>query len=392
MAARTNPSTRGIQLLKGGVLAIVLHTLNEAGSFVVMFGTITALPRPTPAAILAVALFMLGRLVFVLWPDAFTPYPETQAEYNFYKLDLKCKAAQPEAQLVVQGTSRSVNLQEVPVFEKRWHTRDRMLNISQPLNTYWNMNLLHRRNPGLLDKADFWVMDVVPVQLYFNYGFTEREPLFLRESTLDERLRVTSSLNRMWALAEMVVPLQSHHHSVANWLRAASTLRATPQARLDALLAINAQRLPDIQGEQKGVVQLNPTQIQDVFADISYPSPAIASAVQVAAFHELLARRPAKAEALFVHFPMRPEFRELLRRKDALPTRDALRAFLQQATSDHVHLDWFNEQDEMGLADSDYSPDGFHPSLKGMNTVAKYIAKRYRQLVPLSDDTPRSTP
>jgi len=346
--------------------------------------TLTGLPVPSSAALAALFLAGIGRLFFLMYPDAFDAYPETQNEYNFYKVDLRCKAATPDAQLVVQGTSRLLHLKlrDVPIFTRRWHTRDRMANISQPLNTFWHMNAIQRRNPGILDAAELWVIDLVPAQFYISYGFTEKDTLFLRESTLDEKLRIHYPGRRMRALVDMVVPLWSHHHTIANWCRALRGLNATPQQRLETLLAIDEHALPDIAGERQEV-ELSPHDVRRMFAAVGYPADAPIAETQQAAFAELMARRPQGVKLLLVHFPLREDFVEAIRTDGDANTKLRMRELIEPYASDDAHLDWFDTPKEMSITDDDLGPDGFHPSLLRMGTIGKYIAHQYRTLVPV---------
>ncbi len=345
--------------------------------------TLSALPAPTASAVLAVLLFAAGRVFFVAYPDAFIAYPETQSEYNFYKLDLQCKAAPREAQIVVQGTSRLVLLNSVPLLPKRWHTRDRVINVSQPLNTFWHMNLLHRRNPGLLDVAELWVIDVVPLQTRVALGFEERDALFLRESTLAERLRVRGVANRARALADFAFPFWSHHHAAANWYRALGTFRAPPQDLLGALSIIDENRLPDITGARAGI-RLEPGALRNMFAFVVYPPKSQLSQVQVEAFHELLARRPAETHLFFIHFPFRDGFGENIARLGGTGSKERMREFIEGVTSDRIHAEWYEAPRDLGFVDEDFAADEFHLSFSGIAKVEKHIAQRYREWLPLA--------
>jgi hypothetical protein len=353
--------------------------------------TLTALPPLPRPAILAVVLVTIGRFFFLAAPDAFEPYPETQSEYNFYKIDLQCKAQAREAQIVVQGTSRLVLLNDVPLFLKRWHTKDRVLNVSQPLNTFWHMNLLHRRNPGLLDKAELWVIDVVPLQTRVALGFEESDALFLRESTLAERLRVHGIFNRARATADFAFPLWSHHHAVVNWYRALRTLGATPQDRLRILESIDENRLPDITGERVGI-DLAPNALRNMFAFVAYPPQSQPSQVQLNAFDELMARRRTDTHLLFIHFPFRDDFGKNIEDLGGMASKKRMREFIQQKSSDRIHAEWYEAPSEMRFVDEDFSPDGFHLTLSGMDKIEKHLARRYREFIPRAEDNSSTEP
>ncbi len=345
--------------------------------------TLTAFPLPTAAAALALLLFGLGRVFFLAYPDAFIAYPETQAEYNFYKQDLRCKAMQPVAQVVIQGTSRLELVQKIPLFEKRWHTKDRMLNVSQPLNTFWHMNLLHRRNPGLLNSAELWIMDVLPAQMRVAWGFNERDALFLRESTLAEKLRVRGAAHRAQALTDGLLPVWSQHHSVANWGRALLTLNASPQERLDTLTAIDGNRLPDITGA-RSAIPTDPQVVKKMFAEVLYTPGRPISRIQIEAFHEILARRPPSTHLLLIHPPFRGDFGVMVDQMGGTDSKDEMRRFIESAGGAGVHVEWLESPGDLDFTDEDFAPDGIHGSFSGIKKYEKHFARRYREWIPLA--------
>ncbi len=353
--------------------------------------TLTAFPIPTPAAWLALALLALGRIFFLALPDAFIAYPETQAEYNFYKQDLRCQAMQPEAQIIIQGTSRLELLQKLPLFEKRWHTKDRIVNVSQPLNTFWHMNLLLRRNPGLLNATELWIMDVLPAQARVAWGFNEHDALFLRESTLIEKLRIRSAIHRMQALSDLILPLWSHHHSAANWARALRGLTATPQQQLDAILAIDGNRLPDITGARTAFPE-DPRLVRKMFAEVLYTPEQPESQVQRVAFRELLSRRPPDTHALLIHLPYREDFATMLVEMGCISSKDEMRRFVEQADGPGVHVEWLENPDTLEFIDDDFAPDGIHATFSGIKKIEKHFAQRYREWVPLPAEEVISAP
>jgi len=354
--------------------------------------TLTALPLPTPAAALGVLLFALMRVFFLVFPNAFIAYPETQVEYNLYKQDLRCKAQPPVAQVIIQGTSRLELIQKLPLFEKRWHTKDRMANLSQPLNTFWHMNLLHRRNPGLLNSTEFWIIDVLPVQTRVSLGFNEHDTLFLRESTVAEKLRIRDTADRVRALADVVLPLWSQHHNPANWVRALWTLGASAQERLDTLMAIDGKRLPDITGARSAFPQEDMELVKEIFARFLYTPDRPDSEVQFAAYRELLARRPPSTQLWFIHPPYRTDFARFLDDAATQTSIRDMRQFIEGAAADSIHVEWLDTPDELGFASEDFAPDGVHASFSGIGKLEKYFAQRYRKWVPLAPEDAQASP
>ncbi len=349
--------------------------------------TLAEFPWPSRACVAAVGLFLAARLFFAFQPDFFNATPESATEYYFYTNDLALKVDKPEAQIVVQGTSRSMAIDLIPIGARRWHTRDRLYNVSRPLNTWWQMAAILRRNPDLLRHADLWLIDVLPFQARWGHGLRPTDRLFLRESTLREKWLVDSPLDRLLVLFDAVVPAWSNSHTVANWWRATKLARSDDAARLEHLLS-GGYRERYADREELNIMEqmiADPDEARRSFVSILYDEKKT-SRVQLDALRSLLDARPAQTHLLFFHGPFNAEFAAIATEERLERGREEMSRMIGPLLSDHVHMIWMQSAAESGLSEDDFHLDGVHLNETGMAKATRSLAQWYRSVADGAND------
>lgn len=344
------------------------------------------MPFPTRAAWLALALFLGARVFFLVFPSAFIAYPELLRESTFYSIDQQCAMREPEPQIVIQGTSRLMPVQFVPIETNRWHTQDKVLNLSDLGNTFWHMAALMRRHPHLLDHADLQVIDLIPFQLTINSSFTEADALFLRESTLTEKWLVRDPARRLRAFADVIVPAWSQRHTAANWYRALSEWPRTESERLDLIRRVPSYKFNDLQRitDQLNQYPNDPDKQRVVIAEALY-SEGAPSEIQVHALAELIKNRPPHGYLLFTRPPFRADFDRIVRERPALVESERrLHDLAIASAGDRTLVRWYETPEELSLVDQDYTGDGAHFTPSGIAALQLYFAQIYRELYPLT--------
>jgi hypothetical protein len=334
-----------------------------------------------PAAWLALVVLVGGSLFFRIVPDAFVACPETLFELWFYRIDQRIKAESRRPQVIVEGTSRLMPIRRVPIGPRNWKTEDQMINLSMGGNTFWHMLALHRRNPRLTERTEFAVIDLVPFQLAVNDNFTESDRLFLRESTVREKLRIHDPILRLKALADFVLPVWSERYSAASWWRALRRLGATPAQRYEILRSI-----PDIRLEESrqltaavDVAEGDDDKHRAIVAFLLYNLPTL-SKVQRGALADLTASFPDSCWVLLTRAPHRRDFADSVSDESDRAKEKLLRKAAESVTSDHVFLLWMDDASAPGWTESDYSGDGFHFSNQGAKKMQVYLGETYRKL------------
>ncbi len=329
-----------------------------------------------------IVLFALMRCVFFVIADAFIAYPEAAFEQLFYATDLRCRMTAGAPQVMLQGTSRLVFMEDVPIDDRLRRADGGMMNVSIAGNTFWHMMALRRRNPELFARSELTVIDLLPMELYIGRNFNEDSALFFRESSIEEKVRIGSPFVRARALADVVVPAWSRRYRAETWWNALTHVRDTDSERLEAVVRVPADHFPEVvdwgnELDSVGQDQLDPLRL---IARVVNPQGRL-SRVQLHALRELVATTPAAGTLSLVHLPYRPDLDSVFDESpDSRARLSEFRDIVESVGGPRVIVRWYDSMEQFGLTEADYGADGLHLRRQGGIEVWKRdIARQYQE-------------
>lgn len=334
------------------------------------------MPRPAPAAWLALGLFLAARFLLLPFSDALLLIPEQDADSLYNAAEAQHRLSiQPSPRVIILGTSRLGILSPDCVAEQWGISTQEVANFSIAGNNFWRSALLFRRNPELLDRVDAIILDIFPFQLYTSILFTEEDPFFLRLASIEDRWMVRDPLARFKAFSDLAVPLWSERHNLVGWLQAPTLLRPTPRERSGTFLRLiqdpGSAREPGATDKP----ERNP-QAQDKSS--GYAPPPVISQIQVQALRKLIDLMPEGCKLFLVWLPVREDFDAALRQDAALhASYTQFRQHLEELDSPAVESVWLDNPQGTLVARSGFV-DEVHYTRQGIATVCTLLGEALR--------------
>lgn len=333
--------------------------------------------RPVSRAL----LYVLGLAVVLrvcLWyrPDTVL---FTAEEYNFktqIARELRYReGGKPNPKVVILGSSR-LDLVPDDWWPEYFGVADSdVVAVSRAGPTFWHNLSFLRRNPEILSEARVVVLDILPYQLYRGRAFTEEGELFLKHSTLAERMRVSDPLDRAKAVLDLAVPVWSERHSVHVWkdaiqstLAGKSSLYASLQEEVRIHEQINRDR-----GVEAGLQAFRRLML------FLYTPPAVVSKVQEQALLDLCELMPPDCRILFTWLPVHRRYENLISTNEVARESDRVfRDTMQALNHPNASVIWYEDMRAMGLTRADFT-DGVHYTESGLRKVCALLAQDVRK-------------
>lgn len=341
----------------------------------VKFDTLTALPRPAKAVVLAVFLCATARVAFLVWPDAFLTIPESETLQLYLFNEARFRTGQtPSPRVLIMGTSRLGILPPERIAPAAGCAETEVANYALAGNSFWRTLVFFRRNPELLAHARVIILDLLPFQLYQSRIFSENDEVFLRMSTLDERQRVREAGNRTIALADLVFPVWSERHLPGGWLTGVMQLPLAPEQRYHAFM----QSAAAVRGYQEALEHGGDAGKTEKAMRGYAPEPKVSN-VQVRALEDLLQMIPEQCTLYLVWLPVRADFTAMLEEDaQAKASYDAFRAFIKTVHAPRVRVEWCDPAATPEFTGGDFT-DIVHYSEQGIVKTAALLSRLIQQ-------------
>lgn len=339
---------------------------------------------------LALALFLTARLLLYLCSDALLFAPESHAHKSYLANEIAYRqSGHKHPRVVVMGTSRLGSL-PIPLFaDKLGLNHADVANYSLAGNNFWRTLTFFRRNPEILTRAEFVVIDLLPYQLYVGPMFDEQDSLFLRLATLDERLAVRDPYSRAIALADLALPAWSERRTPPAWLRAVSFIPLTEEQRYQEIsYAIeNRKTTFDLRPD----VQIADVDDRDLMGSDYVPPPCV-SEVQIMSINALAELMPSNCQLTLVWLPIEGKFaRALLDDENLNESYELYRRLIERYRGSNTKLIWWERNDELEALEHSFI-DAVHYSPQGMACMTNALANTLLNMHNSTHDNSTTTP
>lgn len=323
---------------------------------------------------LAVLLLLLLRGALELLPESHLLAADSVRIRDFWRVERGIRDREDaRPRVLLAGSSRVLSMKEKHHALALGLPRSAVVHASKLGNGWWDTLTLLRRNPQLLEELELLVMDVYPAQERISERFTENDLLFLRQARVPERWRVRDPADRAVAFVDLALPIWSERLRVTEWLLVLRSLAAREPLEIPPVPEM--LRLRDLLGEVTPEERVR-LQVEFLFPD----TPR--SEVEIFALRELADLLPDRAHLLLVWLPFRKDFRRIVSEDDGMRrTGESFRATLEGFDHPQVETVWIEDQEEIGLVDREYLPDGAHFTPPGNAKVLRALARIERQFV-----------
>ena len=349
-------------------------------SSIFSFDTLAESPRLTRAGWLALGLFLVVRILLEIRPVHVLNYSEDDGYTAFTERELRVRlGGQVHPKVVVLGTSRLDTAPFTGMPAKLGIERNDFINLSQAGNTFWLNAAFLRRNPDLLRDARVVIMDLLPYQLRHHvWIFPEDDEMFLRFSTLGERLRVLDPGKRFAALTDWVLLTGAEPRQPIGWRRGLGYSFDSPEKYEEMLRqrVSNAQMEARRQGERREIEEL-----KLYLSTLYFPGTPVA-VNQLAALNNLAGLVPEDCRIIFVMFPISEQLLGYFLADEA---RSA--AFIEfkelvgQMERPNVSVLWELEPASEAFDADDYL-DGIHFTASGYEKAEEALVEAVRKEFP----------
>jgi hypothetical protein len=262
--------------------------------------------------------------------------------------------------------------------------KDGIVDYSYPATTFWWAATLLRRNPDIWENGRVVVIDILPFQLYENQWHAESSPLFRRYASLPERWQAPNLTDRIAALAELALPVQSQSRSLKTWYAALRDVRAGAADVHAPLLFEGRVELPaGVPASTQSEPRSLPTDFTDEAINFAaYLRGRTINETQRRAVQWLTEHVPEGSHLLFIMPPIVKNPNGVLAGSPGYLERYIIfRDFMRGLKSDRVTVRFYEDPDEFGLTRADFD-DGIHFSVKGMDKAGAILASTIREAVP----------
>lgn len=334
--------------------------------------TLREWPRPGRALWIAAATLLAFRLLLIPLDEERLYLDGREGSRSYLVAEQRYRVRGPHSpEVVVLGTSRLLDL-EVGTLHTFGVDRPTLL-LSQPGNTFLDVELLLRRNPDLVARCRLFVVDTVPTMLRVDPYEMDRK--LLRFASLAERARMPG-LERLRGLADAVLPVFSERHSLAQWIDALGLWTLSAE-----------ERLAETEGRWRRTIdrQRNRAALRRLAGGVGYNAYTlefVAPRGEGGRFHErqlealdhVLDALPEGCEPLFLFLPFRPSLREAIESDPERSRRWAeFRNYARYLQLEGVSYSWNESAPALGLRSDDYE-DGIHFTELGNHKVGRLLA------------------
>ncbi len=334
----------------------------------------------TRAGWLALGLFLVVRILLEMRPVHVLNYSEDDGYTAFTERELRVRlGGQVHPKVVVLGTSRldTAPFTELPA--KLGIKRDEFINLSQAGNTFWMNAAFLRRNPGLLRDARVVIMDLLPYQIRHHvWIFPENDEMFLKFSTLGERLRVSDPEKRIAALTDWVLLTGSETRQPRGWRQGLAYSIRPPEEFEEALRlrVTHTQLEARKQGERREIEKL-----QLYLSTLYFPGTPVA-ANQFTALNSLAGLVPEDCRIIFVMFPISEQLLGYFLEDEARSAAfSEFKELVGRMERPNVSVLWDLEPSSNAFDGEDYL-DGIHFTATGFEKAEEALAEAVRKEFP----------